>query len=286
MSFAATLIDDVNRETFIVRQDDEEEPEGDIFIGLYEEETDTACGVLSALVVPAKDEDSDSFALEVLDIYIADEYKSVQGEIVLLRYLQELALLYGCGAVFVTEYESETLMESREKFFEDLGFFAEDKKLPLYEIGISDIKASASTGEFGCLDISDLSDEQWKQFISEASVYSFDVMDRSFYEPKTSIFLVDDNGEIVAGLLTAMRDEKLYIEGIAPFGGNEEALIGDMIFWEKDALGKYYKSGDCVFMYMFSDMVYNRILKDATGGRNRRLGSLVSYTYEVPVGNH
>ncbi len=283
MSFAATLIDDENREAFTAPLNADVMEECDIFLGLYEEESDTACGVLCAAVVPDGDEEKERFALSVREIFIAEGFRSDQAETALLRYLQEIAALYDCSAVFVPEYVSENDKDDREALFLSLGFYREDKKLPLYEIKTSDIKVSDNKSGFGCLNIQDLSDEQWKQFAAGASDYSFEITDRGYYDPKTCIFLIDDDGNIQAGLLTGLRDGDLYVEGIAPFGGDEETLVNDLVFWERDALKKHYKNDGSVFMYMIANRSYNELLKELTDGREKRIGSLVNFTCEVPV---
>ena len=283
MTFAATLIDDTNKEAFMTPLIEDSVSDCDIFIGLYEEETDTACGVLSAAAMPDRKDKSDSFALLVREIIIADRYRSKESESALLRYLQEIAALYECSSVFVPEYISEKDLEERDSFFTDLGFYRDDKTIALYKIRICDIKDPITDSEYGCLNITDLSEKQWKQFKAEAACYSFEIMDRDYYHAKTSIFLVDDDGNLIAGLLTSMNDDELHVEGIAPFGGAEESLVQNLVFWEKDALKKHYKNGDHVFLYMITDKFYNRILKDMTDDKADRIGSLVGFNYEVPV---
>ena len=283
MSFAATLIDDTNKDVFLGALSEESIQDCDIFIGIYEEETDTACGVMALSVMPDREEDDDRFALSVREIVIAEDYRSDESEEVLFRYLQELAALYECSSVFVPEFVPEDSLENRESFFSGLGFYEEEKKINLYKIKVADVKAAKAGLEYGCLNIADLSDEQWDQFVTEASGYSFDILSRDYYDPRTSIFVTDDDGKIKAGLLTSMRDEKLYIEGIAPFGGDEESLVRDLIFWEKDALKKHYRKGDAVFLYMITDRFYNRILSDVTDGKAEKTGTLIGFSYDVPV---
>ena len=73
MSFAATLIDDTNKDVFLGALSEESIQDCDIFIGIYEEETDTACGVMALSVMPDREEDDDRFALSVREIVIADK---------------------------------------------------------------------------------------------------------------------------------------------------------------------------------------------------------------------
>jgi hypothetical protein len=280
MSFGATLVDDKNRDAFVGPLSEESRRTCDVIIGLYEEESDTACGVLAAISVP--DGGKDTVALLVMDMIIEDSFMCPEAESTLLTYLQEIAGLYECGAIFMSQYIPEEDKE-REDFYEDLGFFEEDNNLTLYEIDIGDITPRKNNSDMACLSLPDLSDKQWKDFVLEASAYSFEMLDKDYYDPKTSIFLMDDDGNIQAGMLTSIRDGELFIEGMAPFGGDEEALIDELVFWGNETIKKYYTGDKSVFIFMVSNKTYNRILKEVTNENARKKGSLVSFTYELPV---
>ena len=280
MTFDATIIDDDNRDVFCSPLSEETARDCDIFIGLYEQETDTACGVLAAAAVP--DGDDERVALSMREYFIADGYDCYEARKTMLRYLQEIAGLYGCTAVFVPEYIEEGDDEHRKELLSDMGFYEEDKVLSLYKIKVSDVKQIYDSGKKACLNLSGLSDKQWEQFVSEALVYSFDIEDRDYYDPETSIFLTDNEGNIEGGILAGIRDGNLYIEGIAPFGGDEETLIKELVASEYDAIKNKWR-GKAIYMYMLSNRIYNRILKEVTDGKAERIGSLVNFTYEVPV---
>ncbi len=168
----------------------------DIYIGLYEEESDTACGVMALSVVPDEEDD-------------------------------------------------------RAGFFSGLGFFEEDRKLSLYQFVVSDVKIKKTMTGLGCLNPADLTDEQWKNFAMEASVYDFVIADREYYDPRTSVFLVDDDDNIQAGLLTSVRDKALFIEGVAAYGSDEGALTNDLIYWVSDAAKKCHSKDTLVYIHNF-----------------------------------
>ncbi len=281
MKFAATLVDNENRGVFITPLSEDARNSSDIFIGLYEEESDTACGVMALDAVT--DESEKAVALSVREVIIDEAYKCPEAEREFFSFLQEIAMAAGCSAIFSSEYIPEGDEEERIAFYENLGFYEEEKRLPLYEFAFSDVNAKKPVTGMGCLDLSALSKDQWEAFVVDASEYSFEVMDRDYYDSKTSVFLVDDERRLQAGLLTSIRDGALFIEGIAAYGSDESALISDLVCWGSSAAEKSHKKDENIYMYMFSNRIHANLLKEVTGGKARKIGNLVNFTYEVPV---
>ena len=281
MNFVATPVDEENRGVFVTPLSEETKEVSDIYIGLYEEESDTACGVMALSVVP--DEEDDSFSFAVREVIIDEAFKDTDAEMTLYRFLQDLAETSGCSAVYARELIAEGDPDDRAGFFSGLGFYEEDRKLSLYQFVVSDVKIKKTMTGLGCLNPADLTDEQWKNFAMEASVYDFVIADREYYDPRTSVFLVDDDDNIQAGLLTSVRDKALFIEGVAAYGSDEGALTNDLIYWVSDTAKKCHSKDTLVYIYITSDRMKNRILSEATGGNAAKTGSYVSFTFEVPV---
>ncbi len=281
MNFVATPVDDENRGVFVRPLGEEAKALSDVFIGLYEEESDTACGVMALSTVP--DESDDSFAFVVREVIIDDAFKDTDAENALYRFLEDLAEISGCSAVIEREFVAEGDPDDRGGFFAGLGFFEEEKKLPLYEFLVSDVKIKKTVTGLGCLNPRDLTDEQWESFVREASIYDFVIAGREYYDPKTSVFLVDDDYNIQAGLLTSIRDNAIFIEGVAAYGSDEGALTNDLIYWVADAARKCHSKETIVYTYISSDRMKTRILSDVTGHKAVKVGNLVSFTFEVPV---
>ena len=281
MKFAATLVDNENRGVFITPLSEDAKNSSDIFIGLYEEESDTACGVMALDAVT--DGSEKAVALSVREVIIDEAYKCPEAEREFFSFLQEIAMAAGCSAIFSSEFIPEGDEEERIAFYENQGFYEEEKRLPLYEFAFSDVNAKKPVTGMGCLDLSALSKDQWEYFATEATAYGLYIMDRDYYDAKTSVFLVDDNGVIQAGLLTAIRDGALFIEGIAAYGSDEEALIKDLVYWAASAAKKSMGKEDAVYLYMFFDRTRNLMLKDFTRGKAKKIGNLTGFTFEVPV---
>lgn len=277
--YYAVIIDETNRDSFLPQDGKEMTELADLWIGAVDDETDTACGILGADYITEED-GSPAFMIRVFSVSEQYEMKSV-GD-VLFRDLFDNAFALHCFAVFATEFIGEGEDELKTFLLEN-GFFEEDKKMPLYELSISDIKVRRPESELGCLLLSDLSEQQWEVFAEETEDYSFPLMDRSRYDRNLSVFLVDDDAVIQGGMLFSMRDDTVFVEGLAPYGSDEELLINDLVFWGSEGVKKRFGADARIKLYLPGDGRYRTMLLNLTGHKAVKLGELVNFTFEVPV---
>ncbi len=280
MSFATTLIDDSNKDIFLIPLSEEAKEEADLFLGLYEEESDMACGVLAATTL--KDED-DKMVLSVRELILDEKFKGPEAMTELIRGLQDVAIAADCSAVYHSEYIPEGDEEGKADFFAGLGFYEEEKKLPLYEFKPSAIKAKTPQTDMECIPLSELTKKQWNQFKKETADYGFGLSDMTYYDQDMSCFLVDQNDNVQAGLLSTVRDGDLYLEAIAAYGPDEMALLNDMAFWLFGNIRTVLSPKATIYMYLFSEKMQAKLLFAFTGGKADKVGNLVNFTYEVPI---
>lgn len=200
----------------------------------------------------------------------------------LLRFLQDLAADLECSAVFFSEVFSEEQGELQELLLR-LGFFAEDVQLPLYEFSLSDVCVKKQKSEAGCVTLAELTPEQWKDFVRETDTYDFELSQPGDYEKDLSVFLVDDDGNVEAGLLFSKREEVLFAEAVAAYGSDEGCLINDLILWAREGAKKRLAPDTRVQVFLPARGTYRQLLMDATNKKAKKTGSLINYTYEVPV---
>lgn len=250
----------------------------DVWIGAVERETDTACGVLGVKI--AKEEEG---ALEIGILMVPEEYRGRGVKEALLKELLTLAEVLHAAAVFDTELIREDEENDAPALLKELGFFEEEKKLSLYEFLLSDLRSVKEQTGLGCVRLSQLSGEQWSEFRKEAENLPFLGDDPSDYDDTYSIFLMDDEKRLQGGLLLRIREETLFVEGIAAYGRDEEALLNDLVFWGLDGVKKRLSPDTRFNLFLPSGRTYLTLLSDLTGKKAVKKGSLVNFTYEVPV---
>ena len=274
------LIDDNSRSMFLHDGDDAVTEAADVLVGLVDDETDTACGVLGAQSVPDGD---DGLGLTICFLRIAEGYEDRDGERILLSFLLDLAATLKCSAVFCAGGFMEGTDDDKEALLSSLGFYPEEELMPLYTFALSDLKIKNQKSDLGCVSLSQIREDQWENFVSETSDKDFFVTEPDDYEKDISVFLVDDKKEVQAGALLAQRGEVLFIEAVGAYGSDEEALINDLALWGADGAKKRLDPGTQVDIFMPGNRTYRDMLMQVTGNQAKKVGNLMTYTFETPV---
>ena len=276
----AVLVDEKGRDMFLPDEEGLSSGETQVLIGLVDDETDSACGVLGAGVAPEED---DHFSLSISFIRLAKGYEDSDGERILLNFLLDIAPSLGCSAVLCAGAFMDEADAEREKMLTELGFCEPEEKLPLYTFTISDLCVKDYKSDMACIRLSDAKEDQWDEFVNETSDYDFFVMDQDMYEQDLSIFLTDDDKKVQAGALISMGGEVLFVDAIAAFGGDQEGLINDLILWGAEGAKSRLPGDTQVDIFLPGGKAYRDILMAATDKKAKRVGNLMTYTYETPV---
>ena len=276
----AVLVDDNNRPMFLPDGDDPVAEAADVFVGLVDEETDTACGVLGAQSVT---DGENGLGLTICFLRIATGYEGMDGERIMIRTLLDLAGALKCSAVFCAGGFMEGTDNEKEELLESLGFFAEEEMMPLYTFALSDLNVKSQKSDLGCIPLSQIKSDQWEEFVAETSQKDFFVTEPADYDNDISVFLVDDNSEVQAGTLLAQRGDVLFIEAVGAYGSDEEALINDLVLWGADGAKKRMDPDMQVDIFMPGNRTYRDILMNVTGNKAKKVGNLMTYTCDMPV---
>ena len=128
----ATIISDDNISAFIPGYAEKIEDD-DLFIGVYDETDDTACGALMATRI------SDD-TVRIVDMHVSEEYRRQGAGTAMITYLQEFAYEAGIETLLCT-HEREYDIDPVSAFLEKNGFAEdEDKTLNVYSVTVTDLK--------------------------------------------------------------------------------------------------------------------------------------------------
>ncbi len=276
----AGLLDEKGKEFFRSVIDPEAYEELDVWVGLLDDETETACGVLGAASVPDGEE---GHALSIGFLSVASDYDQKTGKRILVRFLLDLAAELECSAVTCIGQFLEGADDENEQLLSDLGFFGEEEKMPLYAFQLSDVAVKKIKGEYGCLNLSELNEEQWEEFVYESEYSDFMITSMEDYEKKLSVFLVDDEKKVKAGILLSLQTDLLFVEGVFANGGDVEDLVNDLAFWAADGAKKRLSPENQVDLFLPAKRAYRDILMGITDKKAKKVGNLMTYTYQTPV---
>ncbi len=275
--YTPVFIDKENYNSFLPAM----EIEGASFwIGMVEAETGSACGIMGVDYI----EEDGTLSFSVSCIQVPEDETAEDVKRALLEYLLYLAREMGCVSVFISETISEEKEEGEETLLSELGFFEEEKSLPLYSFCLRDLNVKKTKSDCSFMLLSEISDLQWEEFLLRSEDYSFTVMDRKDYDPRISLFLSEDRKNLEAGILFRQREDVLFVEVIAPYGSNEEALINDLIYWGMERAKKEFGTDKAIRLFLPADRTYRDVLMKVTGDQAKTAGRLTGFTYDVPVG--
>ena len=277
--FILTLLDEKNESAFLPALTAQAARNANLIIGVIETETDTACGVLAAEL--RADGERDSFV--ILQLTVAEEFRGKGAESAMLRYLEDITSDIGCSSVYASELIMDGEESENEQYYLGTGFYVEDRSLPLKGFTFSDISVRSRKSDCACIPLMNLSDEDWDEFQNKIQTTSFYVGERSEYDKSLSTFLFQKDRQICGGILVQDEGQELFIDCIAIFGRDEEALFNDLFFelYKKSRLKK--QPDTIVRMYQPSGFVYQKMLQEMTAQKAKTVGKLVNYTYVVPA---
>ena len=276
----AVLIDDDSRGMYLPDFDDLDVSEDDLFIGLVDSDTDTACGVLGAQ--PVSDGD-DRIAVTITLLRIAAGYEGKGGEKILLNMLLDVMGPLGCSAVHCSGAFMDDTDDNKVALLSELGFSPEDETLPMYTFCVSDVNVKDARSDLACVRLSDLKPDQWNEFVEETQGYDFFVMEPDMYERDLSVFLTDDDSSVQAGALLSVNGDVLFVDAIAAYGSDQENLINDLILWGSDGAKKRLPKDMQVDIFLPSSRQYRDILMAATDKKAKKVGNFMTFTYDAPV---
>jgi hypothetical protein len=276
---SAVLLDDEGKKAFEPVVDEDTLLISDVCVGLYDDEEEAACGILCAMTQP---EEEDNVSFSIMGLIISDSYKDQGGDRILIRYLQDIAWDFGCTTISYTGQVSGEKDDVAGTLM-DMGFYEEEEKLSLYGFSLSDIGIINPEPDLLCKTLSEISPEQWQEFEDETGDYDFVLDDIDDYEKSMSVLLINDDSHPEAGILFKNRGEVIFAEAMAAYGLDEEALINDVFLWSTDRGKKLFGKEKQVELYLPKSKSYHDILMRLTGNKAKRVGSLNTYTYEVPV---
>ena len=139
-----------------------------------------------------------------------------------------------------------------------------------YDFKLGDLCVKESKSSLGCLPLADLTEAQWEQFLRDTEEFSFTPEDRSAYNGRISVFMVNDEDTILGGLLVTASDREISVRGIASFGYNDAAIYNDLVFWADYTAQKRFGPDTTVHISLPEDPVCIRILMEDTGYRAER----------------
>lgn len=277
-----TLITEDNADFFMPAVGTNALVNSDVFIGVVDEETDTACGVLSAEAVGDR-------TLAIRWIYVDESRRKKGAGRELINTLQEVA----------SEIEAELIVCSRSKplgkddvtdFLLSCGFVQDEfSPSPVYSYNISDISLKDMKKETDqIMPLNELSVKDWAEMEDawkDLKAYDERLMDiiqnREFFDKNLSFAAIDGRGNFTGILVTGTDGRNIYLEDIFAGGDDPGITAYGMLKSLVSKAGKTVKDPVISVSYDNKEVLF--LLDKVTGGKGVQTGetALLSYFMDV-----
>ncbi len=286
--FKGTLIGKENADKFLSVINDSVLIDSDIFIGVYDDKEDVACGVLSASA-------EDDGTVLIRHIYVDENYRHKGAGTELFNTLIRLCYEIGAIEIRASYIRGFDINEDTDEFFDALGLELQKYKSPLYLLNPYDIeldKYNIDTDDV--VPLSMIDNKSYRQISDRINALSADdddndeedlkilpIDNRIFYHQDLSCAYVDAASGNCRGIfLLKELEHALSIELLHVFSDNGEKIALSLI---KYALDKFMKSKkrDVSVLVNPSNERIKELLNYVTGGNSRKIGESVTRFYSL-----
>ncbi len=224
------LVTEENKEMFLGVVPGEVLEVSHLYLGAIDEDTDTACGVLAAMV------DVDGNLL-LTYVFVAEDFRMMGAGKELIEALKELAA-DGEAKEISCIHEKMADSDGVYELLDSCGFTEfELATTSTYEVLLRDLVLPNKKVTSKIVPLSALSDEQWLTYYRKINM--LDEMDdtgnvtslskRENYDGDHSVAYIDGDGQVMGALILSFDGDAIYVEGLRVLGENMEMVTLDLI---------------------------------------------------------
>ena len=228
----------------------------DLFLGAIDEDTDTACGVLAALI----DEEA---SLVITYIYVAEGYRMKGAGSELIKALKEYAAA-GQAEMISCVHAREPLGDGVYELLDSCGFVTfEEATTKVYSISLSDIDIPQKEAVSDIVPLKDISHTQWNLY--EKKMKELDADDEEgYYLPLAPRDY--DMGKVKGALLADTDKNGINLDHLRVFGEEAYPVMLDLIITAAEAVReKIFEDVQILFSPLSDE--HKKLMDERTGDR-------------------
>ena len=272
--FFGTLVTAENGEQFLPAVRTLDLVTSDIFVGVVDADTDTACGVLAAEAGADKD-------LNIRFIYVDEKWRRRGAGTTLLHFLQDLAndlAVTTISCTYNSYYNEENALTG---LLEKAGFYLEEESSPLQRVILGDLDLKDEV-DVVPKPIREMTRPQWNTLIRDRETSGSSLEPRGYYNENLSLFMENRYGELMGILLVTGDEQEIWYDRLLCYGEEKETIKFEILtaaikFWQKQL------EPDTKITFSFDDKTRQKMLSMLTDRKVETAGAIVMQTYEVPA---
>ncbi len=246
----------------------------DVFLGVYDEETDAACGVLAAEALSGG-------LLSIEEIFVAERYRNQGAGSLLLNDVKELAKELGFFSLTCTYEKMEgDAQDVMTWLLTSAGFYKDENTMPVFRLKLSDINFPDSSDEEGVKQLLKLTDREWKDFARQSEKEEVPLWVRELYDERISCVLMDSFGQVEGALLFSKGTDIVNLSYVKIPETNEGL---NRLMSKVYDVSKRHLSDDTWFRLQISNPAMIMMLNGISKQRLEKSGELVTTYFDLPM---
>ncbi len=255
----------------------------DILIGVIDEETDTACGVLAA------DLDEDH-VIDIKYLFVAQDFRFRGAGTELVLTLIEAAEVLDATSITCT-HSRGNLSNGIPELLDNCGFYTDDEEsLMIYGVRLSELiidDVKFQTSEIKIKPIGSIDDRKWVEYKvmwehdggNESGRNGFSY-DRKSYDQNLSFIAIDQEGRIKGLLLGAKTQMGYEVLTLSAIGKDAPYIMYAILANARDAAKEQLKDSTMIIFSSVSHSIL-QIIDHVSGGAYITLGKTQFFVYQV-----
>ncbi len=272
-----TVITEENADAFLPAVGDYALMNSDVFLGVIDEESDTACGVLAAEAIG-------EHVLAIRWIYVAESMRRRGAGKELVSSLQELAGEIGAEAIVCSCDKSDEDDNAVAALLNSCSFAEGDKAVPVFSYKIEDMDIKQEgTGKEMILPLGEVEDDElyeieqsWKDDEAYGPRLSHILMNRALYDQKLSLMAYDRMGEAIGIIAVNVVDKEVRIEDFYVRGGNSETTGQALL---QSLIRRVEKMENARIVVTIENMEALFALDQWSGGKGEKTGEIAQMSF-------
>ncbi len=277
-----TLITAEGESVFMETVDAEVRKECDFFIGVYDENTDTACGVMAVEAVGGH-------TLAIRYIYVDEKWRRRGAGTELIDMLRDIAPHIEAEAI-VCSFTRGNISDGIAELLASCGF-AETPEMSssIYRIDLSDLEIKKSKKVSELVRIKSIGAEEWKSFPEEwknaggdEAGYEALAEEKDRYDAERSYLALNEKGSPVGFGLVVCHNGENMLEIADALEEHKPYVLNSFLQHMSDKT-KMGKMKDSSLIVCPSKGYEEELVEEITGGAKVQVGACVYYSLELAV---
>ena len=273
-----TLITEKNAKMFIEAIPQEVISASNLFLGAIDEETDTACGVLAAIL------DDDNNIL-ITFIYVAEQFRRRGAGTEMIGAIKEIAERIKADEISCIHTRT-TDDDGVYELLERCGFEMFDAAtVTTYEAKLSDLSIPDAKVASKIVPIKSITDYQWNYYSSKINLIEKEddsgniipLRSREKYDKDHSFVCISDDDRVVGSLLVNVQGSEISLEELQVFEDKTGRMTLDLIIKAGKKAKKDFPPDTTVIMNPYSDEHKKVMYKLSDGHARKRSETIVQW---------